>query len=385
MIAKGEIMARESRTRFGKSLAGSKRLQHAAGVAVSQVLKARRGERVLIITNPGDDVRRISMALYDAALDSGAEPTLVFQPAKTQLDLADDAVIHALRSEPEVIVSISKDKLGKDRFAMKENYKYKKASFSHIFNYLLGSKKSRAFWSPSVTVEMFESTVPVDYKRLRDNCRKLKRVLDRATAVHITTRLGTDLVLGLRGRKALTDDGDFSKPGSGGNLPAGEVYISPELGTGEGTLVYDGSISSDRGVILIKRPIEITVRKNLVSGIRGGREASQLKATLERARKTTRRFASEGKIPRRELPGYIENIRNLGELGIGLNEKARIVGNMLEDEKVFKTCHIAIGSNYDDDAKALIHLDGLIKNPTMELIDARGRSTPVMKNGKIVI
>ena len=46
---------------------------------------------------------------------------------------------------------------------------------------------------------------------------------------------------------------------------------------------------------------------------------------------------------------------------------------MLEDEKVFKTCHIAIGSNYDDDAKALIHLDGLVKNPTIVVRDARGR------------
>ncbi|MFH1313401.1 MAG: peptidase M17 [Candidatus Eisenbacteria bacterium] len=378
-------MARESKTGFGPSTTVSRRLRHAAEVAVGQVLRARRGERVLIITNPSEDVRRISMALYDAAIDAGAEPTLVFQPVKSQLDLADDAVIHALRSEPEMIVSISRDKLGKDRFAMKKNYKYKKGSFNHIFNYLLGSKKSRAFWSPSVTVKMFESTIPVDYKKLRDNCGKLTRVLDRAAEVHIATRLGTDLVLGLRGRKARTDDGDFSKPGSGGNLPAGEVFISPELGTGEGTLVYDGSISSDRGVILIKKPIEITVRKNLVTGIRGGREASQLKATLDRARKSTHRFASEGKIPRRELGGYIENIRNLGELGIGLNEKARIGGNMLEDEKVFKTCHIAIGSNYDDDAKALIHLDGLIKNPTMTLIDAGGRRTPVMKNGKIII
>jgi aminopeptidase len=111
----------------------------------------------------------------------------------------------------------------------------------------------------------------------------------------------------------------------------------------------------------------------------------QLRDTLVRARKSTRKFASEGRISRGDLAAYLENIRNLGELGIGLNERAGIVGNMLEDEKVFKTCHIAIGSNYDEDAKALIHLDGLVKNPTMELIDARGRSTPLMRNGSIVI
>ena len=378
-------MVRETKAKFGKPAAGSRRLRHAAEVAVRQVLSAGRGERMLIITNPDDDVRRISTALYDAALEVGARPTLLFQPVRTQLDFADDAVIHALRSEPEIILSISREKLGKDRFAMKKNYRHKKGRYNHIFNYLLASRKSRAFWSPSVTVEMFQSTVPIDYTRLRENCRKLKQAFDKATAVHITTRCETDLVLGLRGRKALTDDGDFSRPGSGGNLPAGEVYISPELGSGEGMLVYDGSISSDRGVILIRKPIEVTVRNNMVTGIFGGREATELRDTLVRARKSTRRFASEGKISRRELPAYLENIRNLGELGIGLNERAKIVGNMLEDEKVLKTCHIAIGSNYDEDAKALIHLDGLVKNPTIELIDAGGRSTPLVKNGNLVI
>ena len=85
------------------------------------------------------------------------------------------------------------------------------------------------------------------------------------------------------------------------------------------------------------------------------------------------------------MPDYLKNIFNLGELGIGLNEKATIVGNMLQDEKVFKTCHIAIGANYDDDAKALIHLDGLLMNPTMETRDNKGHSTLVMKNGNIMI
>jgi leucyl aminopeptidase (aminopeptidase T) len=163
------------------------------------------------------------------------------------------------------------------------------------------------------------------------------------------------------------------------------MYISPELGRGEGTLVFDGCISSDRGVIIIREPIRAIVKKNMVTKITGGKEARALVATLERARENTRRFAREGKIPRQRLSGYLENICNLGELGIGLNEKARIVGNMLEDEKVFKTCHIAIGSNYDEDAKALIHLDGLVKNPTIETWDEAGNRTLVIRDGRIVV
>ena len=378
-------MVDDAKVKFDKSIKLGKRLQRAAKVAINDVMKVKKDERVLIITNPNHDVQQISMALYDTVLAAGGRPVVVFQSMKTQLDFAEDAVIHALRSEPEVIISISHRKLGKDRFAMKKPYKQKGKSIDHIFHYLLASKKSRSFWSPSVTTKMFEDTVPINYKQLGKNAMKLKRVFDKAEEVHVTTKLGTDLIIGLRNRKAFADKGEFSKPGDGGNLPAGEMFISPELGSSNGTLIFDGSIASDKGIILIKKPITCTVKNNLVTRITGGKEASELKATLNRAKKTTKKFAAEGKLSKRDLPAYLENIRNLGELGIGLNEKAKIVGNMLEDEKVFKTCHVAIGMNYDEDAKALIHLDGLVKNPTMVTTDNNGRTKQVMKAGKIVI
>ncbi len=378
-------MASAVRSTFGRSAAISRKLMRAAEVAVTQVLRVRRGERVLIITNPDRDVRLISMALYDAALRSGAEPTVVFQPVKSQLEFADQIVINALRSEPAIAISVSRHKLGRDRAGMKKKYRLHGKAYDHIFNYLMASKKLRSFWSPSVTVNMFERTVPIDYRQLAASCAKLKKAFDGAQEAHISSKLGTDLVIGLRGRKGFTDDGNFSKPGTGGNLPAGEMYISPELGRGEGVLVFDGCISSDRGVIIIDKPIAVTVRNNLVRKISGGREARLLRATLSRAEKTTMKFGSEGKLPRKDIPRYLENIYNLGELGIGLNEKARIVGNMLEDEKVFKTCHIAIGSNYDEDAKALVHLDGLVRNPTIEIRDERGSWRTILKSGEIVI
>jgi aminopeptidase len=377
-------MVDESKVTFDSSIQLSKSLQKAAKVAIAEVLKVKKDEQVLIITNPNNDVQKISMALYDASLEANARPVVIFQPMKAQLDFAEDAVIHALRAEPEVIISISHEKLGKDKWSMKKPYIHKGKKIDNVFHYLLASKKTRSFWSPSVTAKMFEDTVPINYKKLGQNCNKLKKIFDRAFEVHITTKLGTDLVIGLRGRKAFTDDGDFSKPGAGGNLPAGEMFISPELGSSKGTLIFDGSIASDKGVILIKKPIRCTVKDNLVTKISGGAEAQELKETLIRAENTTKKFAAEGKISKNDLPEYMRNIYNLGELGIGLNEKAKIVGNMLEDEKVFKTCHIAIGMNYDEDARALIHFDGLVSSPTMEVLDSKNRSTLVMKDGRII-
>jgi len=62
--------------------------------------------------------------------------------------------------------------------------------------------------------------------------------------------------MGLEGRKAFSDDGDFRTPGAGGNLPAGETFISPQLGASNGRQsAYDGSIALDRGEVVIRKPI----------------------------------------------------------------------------------------------------------------------------------
>lgn len=370
--------------KFGTDI-GLKQLEKGAKVCCKEVLGLKEGETVLIITNPVKDVRAISMAIFDAALACGAKPTIVFQPVKTQLDFAEDTVINALKAEPDVVLSISHEKLGKDREAMKKPYKYKKNKLNHIFHYLLEAKKTRSFWSPSITVSMFKRTAPINYELLSKRCAALKKILDRAEEIKITTKIGTDLTIGVRGRKAKNDDGDFTKPGAGGNIPCGEVFISPELGASHGTLMFDGSISSTKGVIIIKKPIVCDIKNGFVKKISGGTEAKKLEQAVKSGVLQAREMEKSKAINKKDSKEYQKNAYNLGELGIGLNEKATIIGNMLEDEKVLKTCHIAIGANYDRDAEALIHLDGLMKKPTMTAVFKGGKTQVFMKDGELVL
>jgi leucyl aminopeptidase (aminopeptidase T) len=360
-------------------------LEKAAHVAVNEVLEVKPQEKVLIITNPVKDVMLISMALYNAVLDAGGLPNVMFQPVKSQLDFAEPAVIKAIESSPDVLLSISHQKLGKDIERIKNPIKVGERKYDNYFHYLLGEKKLRSFWSPSVTLEMFKKTVPIDYKELRRAAADLKKILDDAVSVHITASAGTDIVIGLAGRSTKCDDGDFRKPGAGGNLPCGEVFISPELHKSEGTIVFDGSISSHEGAIRIKTPITAVVQGGFVTDVSGDAEAEELNGTLKKAEETTRSFVEEGKLPESELESYLKNIRHLGELGIGLNPAAEIVGNILEDEKVLHTCHIAIGSNYDEDANALTHLDGLVYNPTMVATMQNGEEKRFMTDGKLIL
>jgi len=92
-----------------------------------------------------------------------------------------------------------------------------------------------------------------------------------------------------------------------------------------------------------------------------------------------------GKLPAGQGAVYSRNARNIGELGIGLNPAANITGNMLEDEKAFRTCHFAIGMNFDSDAPALIHFDGVVRNPTIVITYNDGSQFTVLENGELKV
>ena len=57
--------------------------------------------------------------------------------------------------------------------------------------------------------------------------------------------------------------------------------------------------------------------------------------------------------------------RNVAELGIGINPAARLIGVILEDEKVGGTVHMALGDNstFGGNVSVDLHLDGIITSP----------------------
>ncbi|MBI9101717.1 MAG: aminopeptidase [Spirochaetales bacterium] len=358
---------------------------NAARVAINDALQVKKDEKVLIITNPEEEVSEISQALYRASNDAGAKTVLVYQDIKNQLSFAEDCVIGAIGAAPDVLISMSHDKLGKDFMAITEPFEYEGKSINNTFHYLLKSKQTRSFWSPSTTIDMFTNMVPIDYARLKKEALWVKEIFDKAASIRVTAPGGTDITFGVQARKGMLDDGDFSRPGAGGNLPAGETFISPEVGSSEGVIVFDGSISSYNGIILIEEPIRVEYRNGFAVSVTGGKEAEELLKTITLAEENAIAYEKEGKIPAGAGEAYKKNARSLGELGIGLNPAATITGNMLGDEKVYKTCHFAIGSNYDDDAEALIHLDGLVLKPTTLAIMEDGKEVVITKDGKLNI
>ena len=373
-----------------------------AQVVIQDVVKVRKGERVLIIANPATS--EIAQDLYSAASEWGAQTTLIFQSDKTSFDNANPEVIAAFKTRPDVYFSISNIKLGKDPEATaKPCVTEDGQKFTHIADYLMdGLKVMRGAWTPGITVDMMNRTAAIDYAELQARCRRLGELFKGAVSVHVTAPAGTDLIIPINGRALMSDDGDFSKPGTGGNIPAGEVFISPVVGGSqlkdaegkvleqqsegcEGTIVYDGSMTFSDGDSIIETPITCKVVKGYVTDITGGAEAKRLLKTITEAETRPFTLEKEGKLPQGEAVIYKKNARNIGELGIGLNPAATITGNMLEDEKAFHTCHFAIGENYDNDAPSLIHLDGVVRDPTIVLTYADGSSRTILQQGSLQI
>lgn len=204
-------------------------------------------------------------------------------------------------------------------------------------------KGSRIVTMPGITKKILEMAIDIDYGKLMKVNEKLWNIIDKGKEVKITTKLGTNLKFGIKGRKAFgRDSGLFTKKGSFGNLPTGEIFVAPVEGTANGTYIVDASFA---GIGKLKSPIKIYVKNGYAVKI-DGEKADVLNEMLDSAGKEA---------------------RNIAEFGIGTNKKAEITGNILEDEKVIGTCHIALGNNigFGGKTNVQLHLDGIIKKPTI--------------------
>jgi leucyl aminopeptidase (aminopeptidase T) len=73
---------------------------------------------------------------------------------------------------------------------------------------------------------------------------------------------------------------------------------------------------------------------------------------------------------------------NLAELGVGTNDCARLTGEVLEDEKILGTVHIAFGASagIGGSVSVPIHLDVVVLDASLEI---EGRA--VLEEGRFVL
>jgi leucyl aminopeptidase (aminopeptidase T) len=207
---------------------------------------------------------------------------------------------------------------------------------------------------PGVTVDMLARVMAVDFAALRARSAAVAHALSEADEAHLSCPRGSDLRLDLRGRDAISDDGDLSAPGAFGNLPCGEGFIAPA--GGEGTLMA----SSLASIGLASEPARLTVRD--------GRLVDATGPEGERLLEALRAHGDAGV--------------NLAELGIGTNDRATLTGNVLEDEKILGTVHVAFGASIaiGGTVSVPIHLDCVVTDASLTV-----DGTPVLDEGRFLL
>ncbi len=349
-------------------------LKKAATIALQEVLRLRSGEEVLILTNPEETVFTIAKALFEETRVLGGKPVLLMQEKKVTATYADRLVLEAVRAEPDILITLTKARVGKDPYGLQIGYVSRDGRrFDNIVDKVTkGDRRVRGFSSPNANPGMFARCVPLDYDALRQRAYRLKETAgQRQNCPGDIARLGTDIRFSIVGRRTFANTGDYRLPGCFGNLPAGEVYISPALGSGTGKIAFDGTLSTLEGPVIPEVPVVISFKDGFVEQIYGGPLADRVRRTIEEGEAMARAVGNEEEG---------RNCRHLGEFGIGINDNAQITGVILEDEKALKTCHFALGSNYDFDAPAIIHRDMLVMNPSVWIDDE-----PIMKNGDLLL
>jgi leucyl aminopeptidase (aminopeptidase T) len=85
----------------------------------------------------------------------------------------------------------------------------------------------------------------------------------------------------------------------------------------------------------------------------------------------------------REKLAEKEGNRNIAELGIGTNPRAKRPDNILESEKILGTIHIALGDNssFGGKVKTPFHQDFVFFKPTVTLITAEGTKINILEKG----
>ncbi|WP_181685479.1 aminopeptidase [Halorhabdus salina] len=298
-----------------------------AETAIQQCLGLDTDESCLIVT---DDQRRpIAEALYAVASETTDDAMILQYPPGEQHGAEPPETVATAMASADVVLAPTTKSLSHTRARTEAN-----------------EAGARVATLPGITDDVFTTGLNVDYGEIQDHSETMYDRVADAAEIRVTSDQGTDIRLQPGDREWQLDTGIVHDAGVMSNLPAGEVFISPETVTGTivvtGTMAPHGRLSDDQAV-------HIEVEDGYVTEI----DDETIRGQVEEAAESVGQDAY-----------------NLAEFGIGTNVGVRqLVGSVLLDEKAGGTVHFAIGDDagFGGDTEAPIHLDGILRNPTVSV------------------
>ena len=187
-----------------------------------------------------------------------------------------------------------------------------------------------------------------DWDAVREHQSQMVDILDPADEVRIVSGETTDITMSIAGNPTLNDYGEK-------NLPGGEVFTAPVPDSVDGEVLFDKPLYHQ------------------------GREVTGVSLTFEDGR-VVDHAAEKNEALLTEVLETDEGARFLGELGIGMNRDIdRFTYNMLFDEKMGDTVHMAVGRAYgdtvgpgNDQNQSAVHVDMIVDMSEDSYIEVDG-------------
>ncbi len=300
-------------------------LREAAQTALTQCLDLGSEETCLIVTD--DKRERIGETLYAEASEITDDPVIVRYPPGPQHGAEPpESVASALETADVFLAPTTK-------------------SISHTRARGDACEAgARGATLPGITESVFVTGLDADYDAIADHSEALHEQVEAADEIQVTSPQGTDITVEIGDREWLLDTGIVHDDGGFSNLPAGEIFVSPE--SASGTYVVDGTMRP-HGLLDEGQQLTFEVEDGYVTEISDDEIRAQIETAAEEAGQAA---------------------YNLAELGIGTNVGVDdLVGSVLLDEKAAGTVHLAIGDNaaIGGETDAPLHLDGILREPTV--------------------
>jgi aminopeptidase len=350
------------------------RVRRHADVLVDQCAEVEQGDMVVVSGPPvAED---LVVAVYERLGEIGARPTLSWNSARASRaygramdpdDYQTSEHVLAQLEETDAYISI----LGSRNVAETSDIPPEATTAARRANKEIQETYKETKWvltqfpapgnaqKAEMSIEAYEDfvfqSVDRDWDEQRAFQQQMVDILQEGSEVRIVSGDDTDLTMSIDGMIAENDADD-------NNMPGGEAFTAPVPDSVEGTVHFDQP-RMWRGEEILDARLEFE------DGEVVDYEAAQNEAALEEILETD------------------DGARRIGELGVGMNRGIdRFTYNMLFDEKMGDSIHLALGSAYEKNVgedrehnDSAIHVDMITDMSEDSFIEVDGET--VQRNG----
>jgi leucyl aminopeptidase (aminopeptidase T) len=205
-------------------------------------------------------------------------------------------------------------------------------------------KKAKYTWRKRVAEcyglvkeSLLDGGLVADYNQVIRKGEELSAIFKGEEFFRIVSERGTDFTCYIK--NVGFETGQYQAPGSGGNLPGGEVYIMPLPGSVNGRIVFD--VSMDIYGSLNEGVLGIDIENGQIVNVFGAK-SSVLQEIIQKDHR----------------------VAHIAEVAFGTNSWSILGRNILEDEKKLGTAHVGFGNDtYMGGENKGPHYDGIFLNP----------------------